>query len=168
MTSVPFLSSFSVLSLQKKKKKISQLLTLLQVAWSLFHSQHFSRPRLSNISQKCCIFLKLSVFLWYLSSTHVANGNLYWLSILSLLLLLASLPCSRKAVCAERWERNDRGSQEGEGGREVVEHCSADKLMQQSRLSQQHTPSLAQCLHRLVSMHGCLRDRLPHSETTPK
>lgn len=31
-------------------------------------------------------------------------------------------------------------------GREVAEHCSADKLMQQSRLSQQHTPTLAHCL----------------------
>lgn len=37
---------------------------------------------------------------------------------------------------------------------EVVEHCSADKLMQQSRLSQQHTPSLAQCLRGLVPVHG--------------
>lgn len=28
----------------------------------------------------------------------------------------------------------------------MAEHCSADKLMQQSRLSQQHTPTLAHCL----------------------
>lgn len=45
----------------------------------------------------------------------------------------------------------------------MVEHCSADKLMQQSRLSQQHTPNLARCLHQLVPMHGCLGDRLPRS-----
>ncbi len=55
----------------------------------------------------------------------------------------------------------------------MVEHCSADKLMQQSRLSQQHTPSLAQCLHQLVPRHGCLGDRLPRfkkktKKNTPK
>ncbi|KAA8591115.1 hypothetical protein FQN60_002058 [Etheostoma spectabile] len=44
-----------------------------------------------------------------------------------------------------------RGSKEKRREREVVDHCSADKLMQQSRLSQQHTPSLAQCLLQLVN-----------------
>lgn len=65
---------------------------------------------------------------------------------------MASLPFSRMAV-GKRWREGKEGEfQEGEGGvrkgegegREVVEHCSADKLMQQSRLSQQHTPSSVQ------------------------
>lgn len=52
---------------------------------------------------------------------------------------------------------------------EVVEHCSADKLMQQSRLSQQHTPSLAQCLRGLVPVHGSPGDRLPRTkQSQPK
>ena len=34
----------------------------------------------------------------------------------------------------------------------MVEHCSADKLMQQSRLSQQHTPRLAKRFGESVPM----------------
>lgn len=70
-------------------------------------------------------------------------------------------------MCESEVERKE-GGREGEArktrrGRELVEHCSADKLMQQSRLSQQYTPSLAQCLHQLVAMYGCLGDWLPRS-----
>lgn len=76
-------------------------------------------------------------------------------------LLTIDPPLSSSGCVREQWERGREGK--AWGGGEVVEHCSADKLMQQSRLSQQHTPSLARCLHQLVPMHGCLGDRLPRS-----
>lgn len=52
-----------------------------------------------------------------------------------------------RADC-EREEAREREEEEGarKGRWEVLEHCSADKLMQQSRLTQQRTPNLAQCL----------------------
>lgn len=52
-----------------------------------------------------------------------------------------------RADC-EREEERERGEEEGarKGRWEVLEHCSADKLMQQSRLTQQRAPNLAQCL----------------------
>lgn len=62
-------------------------------------------------------------------------------------------------------EKGGGGGKEKRWGREVVEHCSADKLMQQSWLSQQHTPSLAWCLHQL---RGCLGNRLPRLEKPAK
>lgn len=53
------------------------------------------------------------------------------------------------------------GSKQGEE-KGAVEHCSADKLMQQSRLSQQHTPSLAQCRHQLAPIRGTGRPASAH------
>lgn len=58
--------------------------------------------------------------------------------------------------CKNEVERRGEGRETWGGGRGAVKHCSADKLMQQSRLSQQHTPSLAQCLHQL-----CVRAQMP-------
>lgn len=49
------------------------------------------------------------------------------------------------------FEEERKGVQTGRG---VFEHCSADKLMQQSRLSQQHTPSLATSLGEFVPGRG--------------
>lgn len=80
-------------------------------------------------------------------------------------ILFAPLPCSRMAVweCSEVGKRERErdavrtggGGKEKRRGREVVEYCSADKLMQHSRLSQQHTPRLAQCFYQLVPKRSC-------------
>lgn len=83
--------------------------------------------------------------------THVAVFDPYRLSQSC---SLVSLQCSGIAVECSEVEKTEAvrkgGMEEGREGEEreegAVEHCSADKLMQQSRLSQQHTPSLDQYL----------------------
>lgn len=111
-----------------------------------------------------CTFSSLR--LRYLSSTDAGNiGTCSLLNIdFSLSLMLEHGCVSVRWVGKEREPgREGGGGKERRRGWEVVEHCSADELMQQSRLSQQHTPSLAQCLHRLEPLHGYLGDRLPRS-----
>lgn len=63
----------------------------------------------------------------------------------------------REGAMRRKRRRRRRGGRGG-GWREVQEHCSADKWMQQSRHSRQHTPSLSRCRHRLAPSRA---DRLP-------
>lgn len=108
-------------------------------------------------------------------SSHVGNGNLLFIDYrppsippsLSLSLFTAPGWLCQSAL---RWRERERvrkgGVRRREGDGRVVEHCSADKLMQQSRLSQQHTPSLAQCLHQFV--HGSHARTKKKKKITPK
>lgn len=125
-------------------------------------------PRTSSVSLDFyMIFLNLCVSLLSIIYTcRQWKPAPYWLSTSSLSNSFHCHASGRLCESAVRW-RGERESGRMGGGnekrreREVVDHCSADKLMQQSRLSQQHTPSLAQCLLQCVAMHCSLGDRLP-------
>lgn len=74
-------------------------------------------------------------------------------------------PTQRTRCCL--CESGEEGG--GRWGREVQEHCSADKLMQQSRLSQQqHTPSLARNLHQLRSRFPTAQEPPPRHHIGPE
>lgn len=118
---------------------------LLQVTWTL-HFKHpppslsLFLPRTSSDSPslfscflvfyvRICIFTK-SCYRWQSSSSF------------------SSKRCITTYTRADCEREREREEEEGarKGRWEVLEHCSADKLMQQSRLTQQRTPNLAQCL----------------------
>lgn len=136
-------SFLSSLSLWSHYKMLSPwLLSFPQVTWSIFDF-----PSSPAFPPSPWIFSMIfsNVPLCYLSSTHVGNGNMR---------LIDNRPSpTRVTAChapgcesAVRWRGERESGREGGGKekrrrREVVVHCSADKLMQQSRLSQQHPPS---------------------------
>lgn len=146
----PFVSFLFFCALAKFCLPGSQLLRVTWTLWAPPSSP--TRPQSPHFFQ-FVLFLYKCIVKSYRSVLWIGEPSPRWRPA-------ASFPSERsittqipgKAVwkCSERGgsqEREVGGEEERKRGWEVLEHCSADKLMQQSRLTQQHTPNLADCLH---------------------